>query len=195
MDFHETGLPDKQIFRDAFAAGFARYVSARYGDRGAAAREYRRGPLAMARLIFGHGGECRQLAAAACLAGPSLFSLHPADRHSKRLVEFAHEVRGVDDVSASGFYARIPGLSGDARLFLQATAIMLLEHMAGEPCDPRAYDEAFLIYSAARGDVDAFNLDTRFEIAAMKATSFMQGQGHIWAKAVYRAPAQAGAQL
>ena len=183
MDFKETGLPDKELFRDAFAAGWARYLASHDDDRGVAMEAYVRGPVAMARLISSHGGECHQIAAAACLAGPSLFSLHPADRLNKRLVEFSSEIKSAGDHGTKGFASIIPGLSGDARLFLQASAIMLLEH---EQTDEKDYHEAMTLYSAARGGVDAFNLDTRFEIAAMKATSMMGNQPHVWAKAAQK---------
>lgn len=187
MDFQTTGLPDKQLFRDAFNAGWQRYLAHHKGDEKRAVREYVRGPIAMAKLIFGHGGECRQLATAACLAGPSLFSERPAEKISRRLVEFSREVRSVDDHAAQGINGFASGLSGDVRLFLQASAIMLLEHLAlccagGASDKAQSYREALDLYSAARGSVDTYSLDTRFEIAAMKVTTMLDDQQHIWAK-------------
>ncbi len=170
MDFQETGLPDVELFREAFSEGWARYLARHSDDRGVAGQAYAKGPLAMARLIYGHGGECHQVAAAACLAGPSLFSLHPADRLNKRLVEFSHEVRAVNDNNAASLTSIIPGLSGTARLFLQASAIMLLE---SSDCESDR-GIAMTLYQAARGEKDAYSLDTRFEIAAMKAKSGME---------------------
>lgn len=191
MDFQQTSLPDKQIFRDAFNAGWATFKAQQDTDEVLAAEHYLRGPVAMAKLIFEHGGECRQVAAAACLAGPAVFSEHPAQWLNKKLVEFSRELRGVGTTPAGDLYGKIPALSGDARLLLQASAIMLLEHVTaqtakalatGEDCQ-RTYTQALELYSCARGTRDTFKLDTRFEIAAMKATTVMESQPHIWARA------------
>jgi hypothetical protein len=191
MDFQQTSLPDKQIFRDAFNAGWEKYKSQPGMDAQSAAEQYQRGPIAMARLIYEHGGECRQIAAAACLAGPAIFSEHPAEWLNKKLVEFSRELRGVGTTPAGDLYGIIPGLSGDARLLLQASAIMLLEHVTGLTAEAKAsgedcqktYTQALELYSCARGTRDTFKLDTRFEIAAMKATTVMEAQPHIWARA------------
>ncbi len=192
MDFKQTCLPDRQIFREAFAAGWAMYV-ARFAGTALGADQYLRGPVAMARLIFEHGGEERQIAAAACLAGPALFSEHPADWLNERLVKFSREVRGVSLAPAAELGGKISGLSDDARLLLQASAISLLEALAAEKTETASqlmknYAEALELYSAARGGNDKYKLDTRFEIAAMKVTTVMEGQPHIWAKPLHVAP-------
>jgi hypothetical protein len=184
MDYQETGLPDKQLFREAFAAGWAKYTDLHGGDGAAASREYRRGPVAFARMIFGHGGDCRQLATAACLAGPSLFCASPAAGLHDSLREFSAEVRATDNCPPELLGRVIPRLSADARLFFQVTSIMHLEHLARQrdSASPRDYAEALDLYSAARGFTDAYRLDTRFEIAAMKVTTILEGKSHLWAQ-------------
>ncbi len=193
MDFQQTYLPDTQIYREAFKAGWTLYLVQHDRDADLAMSSYLRGPVAMARLIQEHGGDVRQIAAAACLAGPAVFSEHPAQWLDKRLVEFSREIRGVGTTPPRDLYGIIPGLSADARVFLQASAIMLMEHLAQArpaPDQYRAYTEALELYSCARGTQDAYKLDTRFEIAAMKATMTMESQPHIWSK-----PRQMSARL
>lgn len=186
MDFQQTNLPDLQIYREAFKAGWATYIVQHGRDATLAGSAYLRGPVAMARLIQEHGGEMRQIAAAACLAGPAVFSEHPAQWLDKRLVEFSREIRSVGTTPPGDLYGIIPGLSADARLFLQASAIMLMEQLsviAGigpAPEQYRAYTEALELYSCARGTLDTYRLDTRFEIAAMKATTVMESHPHLW---------------
>lgn len=185
MEFKQTSLPDRQMFREAFAAGWAVYAAQFAGT--SAVQNYMQGPVAMARLIFEHGGETRQVAAAACLAGPALFSETPCGWLSARLTAFAKEVRGVGGLSAAALAGKIPTLSADARLLLQASSILLLEQLAkARPEQPqllsKTYAEALELYSLARGTGDLYKLDTRFEIAAMKVTTFMEGEAHLWAK-------------
>ncbi|TAL38488.1 MAG: hypothetical protein EPN97_04120 [Alphaproteobacteria bacterium] len=188
MDFQQTYLPDLQIYREAFKAGWATYVVQHGRDAALAGSAYLRGPVAMARLIQEHGGDMRQIAAAACLAGPAVFSEHPAQWLDKRLVEFSREIRSVGTTPPQELYGIIPGLSADARLFLQASAIMLMEQLsvtAGigpAPEQYRAYTEALELYSCARGTLDTYRLDTRFEIAAMKATTVMESHPNLWSK-------------
>jgi len=186
MDFKQTSLPDRQIFREAFAAGWAMYV-AQFADTSLAEKQYLKGPVAMARLIFEHGGEGRQIAAAACLAGPALFSERPVDWLNTQLLTFSREVRGVGTVQRKDLGLKISALSGDARLLIQSSAILLLEQLAAKPDGNaedlmKAYSDALELYSVARGSRDAYKLDTRFEIAAMKVTTVMENQPHIWAK-------------
>lgn len=188
MDFQQTGLPDKPVFRDAFEAGWASFLDRFAGDTQTAGKQYVRGPVAMARLICEHGGDCRQFAAAACLAGPAVFSEHPADWLNTKLVEFSREVKSMRTTCGHDFLGIIPRQSGDARLFLQASAILLMEDLA----DPvtgaqystqnaqKIYTEALELYSAARGAQDTYKLDTRFEIAAMKVTTVLESRPHIW---------------
>lgn len=188
MDFQQTYLPDSQIFREAFKAGWTHYLVQHDRDADLATQAYLKGPVAMARLIQEHGGDLRQIAAAACLAGPAVFSEHPAQWLDKRLVEFSREIRGVGTTPPRDLYGIIPGLSADARLFLQASAIMLMDHLclaaqaAPSPEQYRGYTEALELYSCARGTQDYYKLDTRFEIASMKATTVMESQPHIWSK-------------
>ena len=194
MDFQQTYLPESQIYREAFKAGWTHYLVQHDRDAGLAEQAYLKGPVAMARMIQEHGGDVRQIAAAACLAGPAVFSEHPAQWLDKRLVEFSREIRGVGTTPPCDLYGIIPGLSADAKLFLQASAIMLMDHLWQAPPSPeqyRGYTEALELYSCARGTQDHYKLDTRFEIAAMKATTVMESQPHIWAKP--RLPAKLGA--
>lgn len=184
MDFQQTNLPETKIFREAFQAGWVRYLTQYANDADFAGDLYLRGPVAMARLIHEHGGGERSVATAACLAGPAVFSEHPAQWLDLRLVEFSREIRGVGTTPPQELYGRIPGLSDDARVFLQASAIMLMEQVAEQSPAPdqyRTYTEALDLYSCARGTVDNYKLDTRFEIAAMKATTVMECQPNIWA--------------
>jgi hypothetical protein len=104
-------------------------------------------------------------------------------------VEFSREIRGVGTTAPRDLYGIIPGLSADARLFLQSSAIMLMEQLlftaeqGPVPEQYRAYTEALELYSCARGTHDTYKLDTRFEIAAMKVTTAMESQPHAWAPA------------
>jgi hypothetical protein len=184
MNFTDTHLPQLPIFETAFAAGYAHYMARYHGNDELAAASYVRGPVAMARLIFEHGGDCRQTAAAACLAGPAVFTISPQEGLHARLIDFSREICGFGVVSQDDFYGMIPTLSGDARLFFQASAIMLLEQVRDTADDDleQVYTDALKLYSAARGDVDAYKLDTRFEIAAMKITSGLQNGSHLWAQ-------------
>ena len=95
MDFQQTYLPESQIYREAFKAGWTHYLIQHDRNADLAEQAYLKGPVAMARLIQEHGGDVRQIAAAACLAGPAVFSEHPAQWLDKRLVEFSREIRGV----------------------------------------------------------------------------------------------------
>lgn len=174
MNFEQTRLPDQPVFREAFKAGWEKYPEMFDGNRELAASQYLRGPVAMARLIFGHGGEVHQLPAAACLAGPAAFCETPAADLNPRLIDFVNEIRNA---TAVGIFAAIPEFSGDARLFCQASAILTLDQVS----DPhgskgmtdtdrrQSYESAIKIYHAARGEQDIYGLNTRFEIAVRKA--------------------------
>lgn len=186
MDFQQASLPDGQMFREAFAAGWARYLS-RFAHTDLATEHYLRGPVAMARLIIEHGGMEREIAAAACLAGPAVFSDSPDDWLDERLVAFAREFRTIGMSEPGELYGKVNGLSLDARLLLQASAIMLLEQLVAAPEDSaeecmKGYVDSLELYSAARGMHDLYKLDTKFEIAAMKVTTILDGQAHFWAK-------------
>lgn len=199
MRFADTRLPELKIFQDAFRAGWARYVLRFAGDTAAASAAYLSGPVAMARLIDRHGGDCRQTAAAACLAGPAVFSADPVEGLHPRLKALSQEIRDLPDAEGD-MHRKIPALSSDARLFLQTSAIMLLEQTAGmltgRPAtladQEKIYTEALGLYTAARGPVDAYKLDTRFEIAAMKATTVLDAKPYIW-NTPSRAPSRVAA--
>lgn len=186
MDFQLTSLPDGQIFREAFAAGWARYLT-RFAHTDLAAEQYIRGPVAMARLIYEHGGPEHEIAAAACLAGPAVFSDSPDDWLDQRMVEFSREFQVIGQSSPGELYGKVSALSSDARLLLQASAIMLLEQLVTAPEDSaeecmKIYTDSLELYSAARGPVDNYKLDTKFEIAAMKVTTVIEGQAHLWSR-------------
>lgn len=174
MNFEQTRLPDQPLFRAAFNVGWEKYPEMFDGNRELAASQYLRGPVAMARLIFGHGGELHQLPAAACLAGPAAFCDTPAPQLNTRLVQFVNEIRTA---TAVGIFAAIPESSGSARLFCQASAILTLDQVADVHTSNRmtdndrrqSYETATKIYSAARGDHDIYGLDSRFEVAMRKA--------------------------
>ena len=188
MQFELTGLPDQPIFRDAFACGWAKYKTLFFGEERHAAAQFARGPVAMARLIAAHGGETRYVPAAACLAGPALFCDKPSEKTDRRLLDFAVTLRGLKDLVPIQLREAIATQTGDVRLFFQASAILMMEYLA----DPvmarrfagtdkkRAYADALQLFSAARGAVDAYHLDTRFEIAAMKVTIDMADSQHLW---------------
>lgn len=188
MEFQQTGLPDTKLFRDAFGAGWTKYLDRFENDAQTASAQYLRGPVAMARLICEHGGDCRQVAAAACLAGPAVFSAQPADWLNNRLVEFSRDVTGMKPSCTRDFCGILPRQSGDMRLFFQASAILMMEQLADPVTGPRyvqadarrIYADALEIYSAARGTQDVYKLDTRFEIAAMKVTTVLESRPHIW---------------
>jgi hypothetical protein len=189
MQFADTHLPEDRIFQDAFKAGWARYVLRFGGETERAAGEYLCGPVALARLILEHGGDCRQTAAAACLAGPAVFSQTPAENLNPRLRRFAGEITEICNAAPEETYTRVAALSADARLFFQACAILLMEQLVrpatGAMPDAatmnRAYLEALKLYSAARGAQDTYSFDTRFEIAAMKVTTFTDARTqNIW---------------
>lgn len=188
MDFQQTGLPDTKVFHDAFNAGWMRYLERFNGDADMARAQYTRGPVAMARLIFEHGGDCRQDAAAACLAGPAIFSRRPAEWLSGRMVEFSREINRLQINTTQELCAALSRQSGGMRLFFQAGAILMMEQLADPVTGPRysaadaqtTYAEALEIYSAARGTRDIYRLDTRFEIAAMKVTTVLPTRPHVW---------------
>ena len=187
MQFESTGLPDQPMFRDAFKAGWAKYVQLFSGQENNAAKQFGKGPLAMARLIVEHGGETRYVPAAACLAGPALFCGAPST-HESKLCAFSKEIAGLSKLLPLQLREQMSQQSGDIRLFFQASAILMMEQIA----DPslakkytdadkrRSYTDALQLYSAARGAVDTYKLDTRFEIAAMKVDIQMQSHQHLW---------------
>lgn len=183
MNFEQTGLPDRPLFRTAFGAGLER--------AGGDIADYLSGPVALARLIYAHGGDCRQVAAAACLAGHAAFSSEPDPRLDQKVRDFAQQVVAIE---AAGDRAdrMIPNLSPDARLFFQVSAIAVLDRTVAArsvPADElqKTYAEALDLYSAARGSHDTYGLDTLFEIAAMKVTTALGGLGHsgghLWVRA------------
>lgn len=202
MHFQQTALPDTKIFHDAFKAGWTRYLERFDGDAVMARAQYTRGPVAMARLIFEHGGDCRQDAAAACLAGPAIFSQRPAEWLGGRMVEFSREISGLQVNTTQELCAALPRQSGGMRLFFQAGAILLMEQLADPVTGPRysaaeaqkTYAEALEIYSTARGSRDTYRLDTRFEIAAMKVTTVLATRPHVWTWSP-KTPAQNAAPL
>lgn len=203
MNFQQTGLPDTALFQDAFKAGWAKYLDRFEGDIETAGAQYARGPVAMARLICEHGGDCRQVAAAACLAGPAVFSSQPADWLNNRLLAFSRDVTGMQTSCTHDFCGVIPRQSGDMRLFFQASAILMMEQLADPVTGPRyaqsdaqrVYADALEIYSAARGTQDAYKLDTRFEIAAMKVTTVLESRPHIWTQCRKAAAPRASAGM
>jgi len=176
MNFDQTGLPDRPIFRASFDAGWERH-SASGGDEAA----YLRGPVAMARLVQERGGDCRQAVAAACLAGPAAFSENPDLRLDKKILSFAREIMEAGAVEESLLPRLVPMMSSDARLFLQASAVLMLDGLHDGDMQ-KTYIEALDLYSAARGTQDTYRLDTRFEIAAMKVTTLLEDRSHIWVR-------------
>ena len=174
MNFAQTGLPEHRILKDAFNAGWVRFQTQgqRQGNRAEdVSDDYLRGPVALARIILNHGGDCRMISAATGLAGPAAFSGKPCVNLSQKIVELAREVMRLEENDNDGFSTIALGLSADARLFLQASAIMFVDRLSvsADSDGKTTYIEALRLYSAARGPRDTFGLDTRFEIAAIKA--------------------------
>ncbi len=186
MEFQQTGLPDTPLFRQAFKIGWRRFrAQFASNDNGMtvagmdATALYRQGPVAVARLIMAHGGEDRRLAAAASLAGPAVFSARPCADASDRVKAFAQELQAIEDESTDRLIELMPALSLDVRLFLQASAIRYLDTLAFQafelPHRPSvteeftSFSDAVRLFGAARGETDDFGLDTRFEVAVLKA--------------------------
>lgn len=176
MDFEQTGLPGHKMLKDAFNAGWLRFQSQGHKNGGQTAEvldDYLRGPVALARIILNHGGDCRMVSAAAGLAGPAAFSGSPCVNLNQKIVDLAGEVMRLNASDSDSFSSIALGLSVDARLFLQASAIMFVDRLsvsADVHGDGKAaYMDALRLYGAARGSRDTFGLDTRFEIAAIKA--------------------------
>lgn len=170
MDFGQTGLPDRPLFRAAFDAGFDRACAA------GAAERYFSGPVAMARLIERHGGGNHRLAAAACLAGPAVFTREQDEGIDADIRDFACVIMAVESTDPRSWHAVIPSLSVDARLFLQASAVMSLDGVASET----AYVLALDLYTSARGVKDAFGLDGVLGEAAMRAAASLKGRNARW---------------
>lgn len=182
MNFMQTGLPDQPLFRGAFKAGMGKYIARFYGDEMTAAAQYAAGPVAMARLIFGHAGQDGQAVAAACLAGPAVFTAQPDSGLHGKLLDFSKELQSLGSLEAEEVCRKLPEQPSEIRLFFQASAILLLEQIV----DPvsgwhyslaekqQTYLEALDIYSVARGAEDEYSLDTRFEIAAMKVMTVLE---------------------
>ena len=197
MDYKQTGLPDHKLLREAFNAGWQRFrVQAEKNGavHDAAEGEYLRGPVELARLILRHGGDCRMVPAAAGLAGPAAFSGKPSESLSQKIVSLAREVMQAEAGGESGFRHVALGLSPDARLFLQVSAIMFVDRLSSAlVCDDakEAYLEALKLYSAARGERDVFGLDTRFEVAMSKAQMALDLPRPL-ASSAQQAPAYAG---
>lgn len=174
MNFEDTGLPGSEIFKDAFAAGWAHYFTRYNDDFVQATRFYSRGPLAMARLIHQHGGQGHDVAAAASLAGPALFSKSPLPWLTRHFGPFYQEINRVNVNSTKALSDVLPGLSDTARVFLQSAAVMLLEHVAtgceNYSCQQKRqmYLEAVELYSISRGSRDNFKLDGCFEESAAR---------------------------
>ncbi|MGE3624689.1 MAG: hypothetical protein AB7H77_12575 [Bdellovibrionales bacterium] len=187
MQFELTGLPDQPIFRDAFKAGWTKYLQLFSGQENNAAKQFAKGPVSMARLIADHGGETRYAAAAACLAGPALFCDKPSGVDA-RLCAFSAEIKKLNDMSPVQQREEVAKQNGDVRLFFQASAILLMEHLADAVLSKRfpdadrkrSYTDALQLYTAARGGQDVYKLDTRFEIAAMKVDIQMNDHLHLW---------------
>ena len=157
MNFRATALTERRLFRDSFEIGWERFSLTGTEE------SYFRDPVAMARTVFDHGGDCHQMPAAACLAGPALFSSAPDPRLHPRLLLLGREIlRATDPVI-------VPVLSADARLFLQVSAMQVMEKLADERTPPqRECLQALDFYAAARGDQDAYRLDGRFAAVARK---------------------------
>jgi hypothetical protein len=170
MDFNRTGLPEKPLFTSAFAAGWGRFALL-FPQK--TEQIYLSGAGAMARLVFERGGDCRQLAVAACLAGPAVFSHQPDERVDKKVRDLAREIMKVEEAGMARLGAAVGHLCADARLFLQASAVMLLDRAAAEGGEEscNTYLEALALYSSARGGADIYRLDAHFERAARRAAA------------------------
>ncbi len=99
----------------------------------------------------------------------------------------SREFKRIGELEPRELYGRMDHFTLDARVLLQASAIMLLEQLvtAPEECAQecmKIYTDSLELYSVARGRDDAFKLDTRFEIAAMKVTTAVDGHTNIWSK-------------
>jgi hypothetical protein len=195
MNFAQTGLPERSLFHMAFEAGWEKFRIMFSHDLAGAEARYLAGPVAMARLVLERGGDCRQVPAAACLAGPAVFCRYPDQRFDSRVLDFAQQIMKLEISEGKILPSAVAGLSPDAHLFLQVSAVMLLNQLVGEPAGKdaevsssaldKSYEEALCLYSAARGAQDAFRLDTVFLIAAMKVTTVLDGnykQPHLWVR-------------
>lgn len=191
MDFQQTGLPARGIFRESFAAGWEKYQQLFAGtDAQEIKIMYLRGPVAMAHLVLERGGDCHQVAAAACLAGPAAFTQSPDARLDTRVQELAAQVRAVEAIGSDKLRVAVEGLSSDARLFLQVTAVTMLDRLTETQAEAqvanddlqKVYNDTLQIYSIMRGAVDTYRLDTLFEIAAMKVTTLLDHYKHIWVR-------------
>lgn len=188
MDFRDTGLPNTPLFQETLKSGWEKCQSG-------GADGYMNGPVAMAKMIAEHGGECRHVAAATALAARAVFTEDPSDALAEKVRSLAVEILTCNFNDRRVVTDIVPQLSADAKIFLQASAIMLLEQIVHEenktPDVRRQMQRAATeIYSAARGEVDTYKLDTRFEIAAMKAAIALGDQAHTWG-AVKPVPAMA----
>lgn len=178
MDFAATGLCDKLIFRLAFEAGWSRYRALHGGDEERAAPVYMAGPVAMCRLIHAHGGDTHDIPAAAALAGPALFCKAPASWMARSFGDFYREVNRLHVDDASELAVLFPQLSLHVRLFLQASAVMLLEHAQRAEASAerlKTYQEAVSLYAAVRGHADDFAMDSAFEARADMITAEAEG--------------------
>lgn len=191
MDFQQTGLPERAIFRDAFLSGWQKYQQLFAAmDPQEVKIMYMRGPVTMAQLILERGGDCHQVAAAACLAGPAAFTQAPDTHLDPRILELSSQVRDVEMIGPDKLRKAVDGLSSDARLFLQVTAVVMLDRLTETQVDKEAanddlqkvYDDTLQVYSIMRGAVDTYRLDTLFEIAAMKVTTLLDHYKHIWVR-------------
>lgn len=209
MEFIQTELPDRHILRQSYVAGWSRYQARFCNDDARARPAYVQGPLAMARLVCEHAGESRDVVAAVSLAGPAVFSHHPVQGLNAKLYELSGELMGIGiENDPSMFCQVVPLLSVNARLFLQASAVIMMESMATQAATQKVdfgqHHDTVSLYSAARGGVDTFGLDTRFEIATMKvltageatavsANQSVGGNVHLWNKVRPSVTVQAGA--
>lgn len=178
MDYTATKLPERDLLKQAFRAGFEQFSSRFAGDDRRAEVAYQTGPVAMAQMIWEHGGECRHAAAAVCLAGPSVFTQQPSEWLSEKITDLSREVLGAETDDVRRLRAVVPTLSPDARLFLQVSAVHMLQQVAGMSSGAedlrRTYFDCFEIYKAARGLKDTFNLDGKFEAAAATVNALIE---------------------
>lgn len=178
MDYTATQLPERDLLKKAFQAGFEKFSSRFAGDDRRAETAYQTGPVAMAQMILEHGGVCRHAAAAVCLAGPSAFTHQPAEWLGEKVTSLSREVMGAETDDVRRLQAVVPTLSADARLFLQVSAVRMLQQAADTPLGAddlrRTYFDCFEIYKAARGLQDTFNLDGKFEAAAATVNALIE---------------------